>query len=315
VTADPEGEGQVEVPKGLRQRARERLSLRYIIFVLPAVAYSVGVLAYYVIYGRVLEFLPAVFLLALVPVIALVGSSRETVRPWIPFVAVMLCYEALQGTVGSYAATRVLYSVYPLDKMLWGLNLTGWVQSTFYSSAMTLVTSFFYSLHLPLVVITSLALWRFNRHVFSKYVTTMVLTSYAALVTFIILPTSPPWYLGVAHDLFYGGTSSALPNGVLYVVSAFEADKFAAFPSLHAAYALIFSYLMIKLDRRLAFISIPVTIAILFSTLYLGQHYVIDLMAGAVYALIPCLISERFQLIPHRKAKPTDHVGMILTRQ
>lgn len=83
MTADPEDESQVDVPKGLGERARERLTLRYLIFVLPAVVYSVGVLVYYVVYGRVLEFLPAVFLLALVPVIALVGSSKETVRPWI----------------------------------------------------------------------------------------------------------------------------------------------------------------------------------------------------------------------------------------
>lgn len=315
MTAEPEDQGEAEVSKGLRERARERLTLRYLIFVLPAVAYSVGVLVYYVVYGRALEFLPAVFLLALVPLIALLGSSRETVRPWIPFVAVMLCYEALQGTVGVFAASRVLYSVYPIDKAIWGFNLTGWVQSTFYSPAMTLVMSSFYSLHLILVVITSLALWRFNRQLFGKYVTAIVLTSYAALITFILFPTAPPWYEGVAKDLFYGGTSSALPKGLLYVVSVFEADKFAAFPSLHAAYAILFSYFMVKLDRRLAIVSIPITVAILFSTLYLGQHYLIDLIAGAVFALVPCLIAERFQIIPHRKAKPSDHVGMVLTRQ
>ena len=315
MTADPEAQDEGEVSRGLRGRARERLTLRYLIFVLPAVVYSVGVLVYYVVYGRALEFLPAVFLLALVPLIALVGSSRETVRPWIPFVAVMLCYEALQGTVGAFAATRVLYSVYPLDKMIWGFNLTGWVQSTFYSPAMTAAMSFFYSLHLVLVVITSLALWRFNRQLFGKYVTAIVLTSYAALVTFVLFPTAPPWYEGVAKDLFYGGTSSALPKGLLYVVSVFEADKFAAFPSLHAAYAILFSYFMVKLDRRLSLVSIPITIAILFSTLYLGQHYLIDLIAGAVFALVPCLIAEHFQIIPHRKARPSDHVGMVLNRQ
>ena len=76
MTADPEAQDEGEVSRGLRGRARERLTLRYLIFVLPAVVYSVGVLVYYVVYGRSLEFQPAVFLLALVPLIALVGSSR-----------------------------------------------------------------------------------------------------------------------------------------------------------------------------------------------------------------------------------------------
>ena len=51
MTAEPEDQGEAEVSKGLRERARERLTLRYLIFVLPAVAYSVGVLVYYVVYG------------------------------------------------------------------------------------------------------------------------------------------------------------------------------------------------------------------------------------------------------------------------
>ena len=281
----------------LMRKAREGLTSRDSLFVLPSVGLSVGMLAYYLFFGKVLELLPTVFLLATVPLVALLGSLSKSTRPWIPFVTIMLCYEALWGTVGSFASTRALFSVYPIDKMLWGFNLTGWVQSTFYSYWTTVAASFFYSLQLPLVVIASVALWRFKRQIFSKYVTAIVLTSYAALVTFLILPTAPPWYLGVAHDLFYGGTSSALPSWLLNTASMFESDKFAAFPSLHAAYAIIFAYFMVKLDKRLAYVAIPIAAGILFSTLYLGQHYLIDLIGGAVYALIPCLIAERLQLM------------------
>jgi membrane-associated phospholipid phosphatase len=88
-------------------------------------------------------------------------------------------------------------------------------------------------------------------------------------------------------------------------LSLAEVDKFAAFPSLHGAYAIIFSYFMIKIDRRLALVSVPITIGILFSTLYLGQHYLIDLIGGAAYALVPCLIAERFQfLLPDKPRAP-----------
>ena len=298
VKAKIEDQRLAGVSRRVMQRARERLDLRDALYVLPAFAYSIATIGYYLVYRSLLEFFPAVFVLAAVPLIAMFGSSRDTTRPWIPFVTIMLCYEALQGIVGNLADTRVLFSIYSLDKAVWGFNVTGWVQSMFYSPTMTLVTTFFYSLHLPLVVVTSFALWRFNRQVFGKYVTAIVLTSYAALITFMLVPTAPPWYQGVAHDLFYGGSSS-LPSGVLYVVSVFESDKFASFPSLHAAYAVLFSYFMIKLDRRLAFVAIPITLGILFSTVYLGQHYLLDLVAGALYALVPCLIAEKIQIGPH----------------
>jgi len=259
--------------------------------------YAISLLAYYLMYGRLLQLLPALFFLGAIPVVIVLGASREMARYWIPFVTILLSYEALAGVVGSYAASRGVFSVYPADRMLWGFNLTGWVQSTFSSAVMTQVTTFFYTLHFPLIVITCLVLWYSNRKVFGKYMAAMVMTSYACLATFILLPTAPPWYQGVAVDLYQSASAATLPNSLARFMFSFESDKFAAFPSLHGAYAIIFSYFMIKLHRRLAFVAVPVTLAVLFSTIYLGQHYLIDLVGGAVYALIPCLISERLNVV------------------
>jgi membrane-associated phospholipid phosphatase len=285
-----------QVSKRLLQRIRQRLSLRDNLYVLPAFGYGGAMLAYFLLYGKLLQFLPVLFFLAAIPVMALLGSSKGMARYWVPFISILLSYEALAGIVGSFAASRAVFSLYPIDKLFWGFNLTGWVQSTFSSTTMTEVTSFFYTLHFPLVVVTSATLWYFRRPLFGKYMVAMVITSYAALVTFILLPTAPPWYQGVAVDLYQSTGSSVLPNAMSSAISMIESDKFAAFPSLHTAYVLIFAYFMIKLDRRLAFVAIPVTAAVLFSTLYLGQHYLIDLIGGAIYALIPCLIAERLHI-------------------
>jgi len=255
-------------------------------------------------YGRLLQILPALFFLGAIPVLVILGASREMAKYWIPFVSILLSYEALAGVVGSYAASKGVLSIYPIDKAIWGFNVTGWVQSTFFSPIVTQITTFFYTLHFPLIVITCLVLWYANRKIFGKYMATMIMTTYACLVTFILLPTAPPWYQGVAVDLYQSASAATLPSSLTSFMFSFESDKFAAFPSLHAAYAIIFSYFMIKLDRRLAFVAIPVTVGVLFSTLYLGQHYLIDLVAGAMYALIPCLISEKLNIqIPSPKRK------------
>lgn len=285
-----------QVSRRLVQRARERLNLRGNLYLIPPVGYSVAMLAYYVAYGKLLQFLPIVFFLAAIPVLALLGSSKDLARSWLPFVSILLSYEALAGVVGSYASSKGVFSLYPIDRFLWGFNVTGWVQSTFLSPRMTQITSFFYTLHFPLVVITSGTLWYFNRKLFGKYTATMIITSYAALATFILLPTAPPWYQNVAVNLYQSTGASVLPNALSSAISMIESDQFAAFPSLHMAYATIFCYFMIKLDRRLAFIALPVTGGIMFSTLYLGQHYVIDLIAGVAYALIPVLVVERLHI-------------------
>lgn len=293
-----------ELSRRFLQKAKDSLNPAELLLVLPAVGYSFAMLGYYFARGVIVQSAVNVAILAAVPVIAFVGFSNARVRPWVPLAAIVLCYEALQGVIASFVSTKALYSLYNLDFSIWGFNVTGWIQSTFYSPAVTYVSSFFYSLHLPLIVVTSVALWRFNKELFGKYVTAMVLTSYAALATFILMPTAPPWYEGVARDLFYGG-SSVLPSGLLNFVSMFESDKFAAFPSLHTAYAIIFSYFMIKLDRRLAYVAVPITAGVMFSTLYLGQHYLLDIFAGAAYALIPCLIAERLRIVPFGNRKAT----------
>jgi membrane-associated phospholipid phosphatase len=102
--------------------------------------------------------------------------------------------------------------------------------------------------------------------------------------------------MGQPLALGQSATASNLPQGVVSFLSMVEVDQFAAFPSLHGAYAITFCYFIIKVDKRLAIIAVPITAGILFSTLYLGQHYTIDLIGGAIYAIIPCLITERFQL-------------------
>jgi membrane-associated phospholipid phosphatase len=305
-TDEPLGRQLRQFSRRILSRTAVRIDLRNNIFILPALVYSVGVSIYYLLYGISTDIVPALVFLAAVPCMIVLSSTRRMSKYWISIISIMISYEALQGTAGSVAVSRGVSSLYAFDKVLWGFNLTGWVQATFASPATTAVASIFYSMHVPLIVATCLAVWYAKRSLFGKYVTVMVLTSYAALITFVLAPTSPPWYTGVAANLYQAAASANMPQGFVSFLSLVEVDKFAAFPSLHGAYAIIFSYFMIRIDRRLAWVSIPITVGILFSTLYLGQHYLIDLIGGAAYTLIPCLIAERFQIrIPGTAAKTT----------
>jgi membrane-associated phospholipid phosphatase len=88
-----------------------------------------------------------------------------------------------------------------------------------------------------------------------------------------------------------------------------ESDLFAAFPSLHAAYATLFSFFMFKLNRRFGLVSLPILFGVCFSTVYLGQHYLVDLLAGVAYALFSAYIVER--LVSRKKLSLQGmHVGL-----
>jgi len=285
-----------DIPKRLSSYLGRHSDVHTAWYILLPFVYCLCLGAYYVIYGRLFQFLPLVFFFIVIPIAGLLSPSRGLLKYWTPLLMVLLSYEALAGTIGSLAASNGVSSLYRLDAAIWGFNLTGWVQSAFDSSSLTALTTFLYELEMPLVAFTSAVIWFVRRDYFGKYVTAITLTSYSALATFVLLPTAPPWYVGAAQNLIQGGSSSVASRVITWLTATIESDKFAAFPSLHGAYAILFCYFMLKLDRRLGLVAIPITVAILFSTMYLGQHYAIDLIGGAVYALIPCLISERFQI-------------------
>jgi membrane-associated phospholipid phosphatase len=291
-----EDERRAHRPKKLLSFFLGRIESRRSAYLLPPLAYFAAFVMYYALYGRLFQFIPGLLFLLAIPIITVLGRGRGMVKYWMTFVMVILSYEALAGTVGALFASRGVFSLSRLDELLWGFNVSGSLQSALNSTALTEVSTILYSLHVPLVFVSSILLWYFNRLTFGKYATAISLTSFSALATFMLVPTSPPWYDGVAINLLQSSSLPALQGLVAPLNSLIQSDKFAAFPSLHAAYAFVFLYFILKIRRGLGLVALPITIGILFSTLYLGQHYLIDLIGGAVYALVPCLISERVQI-------------------
>ena len=268
-------------------------------FYVPLIGgYFLIVLLTYIYFGVLLQSALGVISLALLPLTIFLGRAKEYLRDWSPFLALLLSYEALQGIAGSLANSRGIVSIYPIDRMLWGMNLTGQIQLAFYSDALTDVATTLYSLHFPLVAILATLLWYMNKLHFRGYVYALLISSYFSLMVFLVMPTAPPWYVGVASDII-AKPSSASTNLVPFfstidgLTKSIESDKFAAFPSLHAAYALLFGYYATRLKPIYGLVAIPITVGILFSTLYLGQHYLIDLIGGGLVALSAIIISNK----------------------
>jgi hypothetical protein len=149
-----------------------------------------------------------VLFLASVPVFVLFERWKGFFRDAFPFVTLLLSYEALQGLVGEAASLRSIFSVYYVERALWGFNLTGWVQSQLQSTMTTNVALVLYGLHFPLVLGASVLFWVTDRSIYRSYANAMVFSSFMSLIMFILLPTSPPWYDGTAQNLVANGPSS-----------------------------------------------------------------------------------------------------------
>ncbi len=274
-------------------------------YILGVLGYASILLFNYFRYGLLFQYSEGFYALFAIPVVVFIlhrkGKSQEFLRKWVPFIVILLSYEALAGIVGQMVSDGDIVHLNTLDEALFGFNVTGAVQQHFLSPSLTTITLFLYSLHFPLIIIASVFLWFAKRSLFNKYALSMVMTSYVSLSVFALMPSAPPWYEGVAKNLVAAANTastsslssgSSILAGYLHLTMLIESDKFAAFPSLHAAYVVLFCYFMMRYRRVLGWITIPIVFGVLFSTLYLGQHYLIDLIAGTTLALTSAVVAE-----------------------
>jgi len=255
----------------------------------------VGILVVvYLRYGLLFQMELGIASLVALPPVAYLAKSREFLKNSAFFVSVLLTYEALNGLTGSMVNSSSVVSLAGLDQRLFGMNLTLAVQTTFQSAAVTMVSTFFYGLHVFLIVIAMVLFWFTSRAIYRGYTYSMILTSYLALLTFVLIPTAPPWFAGSAQNLLSQGYR-LMPSSFAELQKALlsvESDKFAAFPSLHVAYATLFAVYTVKLNPKYGYVSVPILLGICFSILYLGQHYMLDLLGGVAYAMMSYLVVD-----------------------
>jgi len=74
----------------------------------------------------------------------------------------------------------------------------------------------------------------------------------------------------------------SIPKGTIDPAAVVQRD---AFPSGHTMITLIVMYLSIKLKSRTRFFFIPIGTLLIFATVYLWYHYVIDLIGGLIFMI------------------------------
>ena len=122
-------------------------------------------------------------------------------------------------------------------------------------------------------------------------------THVVGFATYLLLPAAPPWYVathGCAIDLAAHGSPAALTRvdawlGHGYFASLYGhgAVVFGALPSLHVTYplyGLITTFRTASAPSRA--LQIAYALVMPFAAVYLGHHYVIDVVLGLAYVAI-----------------------------
>jgi membrane-associated phospholipid phosphatase len=159
-------------------------------------------------------------------------------------------------------------------------------------------------LHFVVPPLLAFALWIRRRALFFRFATSMLALSFAGAITFLLYPSAPPWAAGRALltptvTRIDDGPWSAVPNSVS-LSSVVQSNPYAAIPSLHGGYAMLVYLFVVSLAWGtrwrwpVAIASACYPLALSFSVVYTGNHYVVDILIGYAYAAVTFVLVRRF---------------------
>lgn len=238
-------------------------------------------------------------LVLLVPIAVLSGRVVRFAADWVPFLAVLLAWEAMRG-FADHAGFPVHTGNLRMDQTMFGgavptVVLQHWISGLGIAGFLNGATTIAYFLHFPVTAAAGVVLWMRNRARFLQYTTALLVMSFAAFAVFVVLPTAPPWW-AADHGQFTGMWRIfryTMPSQLSPLFSSLDPNPVAALPSMHSAYPFLAFLIMRRVWPRASLLMLAWSAVIWFSVVYLGEHYVIDVLVGMIWALGVWIVVER----------------------
>jgi membrane-associated phospholipid phosphatase len=248
---------------------------------------------------------------------------RSLLLEWLPLLAALTLYDVLRGIGAGHMPIHADFQIW-LDRYVFGFGSVPsvWLQQhLWHPSHVSLVDYAAFGTYMSYFLVTPFALgalWLIDRPLFRSYARRLTLLSFAAVAWFTACPTVPPWLasqknlIGSVQRL---NNSIAPNNGWFDPTALWErgvrlANDLASFPSLHEGMTILLSIMLWRHVRpvlRVVLVAYPLAMA--FSLVYLGEHYVSDLAAGAILTVAVCYAEPRLlrTLRSRRRARVRTH--------
>jgi membrane-associated phospholipid phosphatase len=225
--------------------------------------------------------------------------NRISFLDFAPFLLMLFTYEAIRsvilavGTDGVHVAELIVWEQTLCAGVIPSFALQKAFNATAYTWIVDLVANGFYMTHFFSVILVGYVLWVKRKAHYWAYMMGLILLSYSAFLTYVIFPAAPPWWASINGYLKtqpVNLTHSLLSPEYIYAT----ANPLGAMPSVHAAWPfyLLFYCLYIWGRKALPVAILPIGVAV--SSIYLGHHYLVDILGGIAYAAIAFWIATRW---------------------
>jgi membrane-associated phospholipid phosphatase len=230
------------------------------------------------------------FGLCLAAAVAALGLSRRLA--WtVLYLVLFAAFAYVRAAADETGITPRFSYVIAMERALPGPLPNVWVQKRLWSPGVSALDVAMVAVHISYFVVPhalALAIWRWRPALTARYVVAVMLALYGATVFAALVPTAPPW-LAAEHGLIpevakvnewvFGKVNV---NG--YTEDVVRMNEVAAMPSLHFAVTAL-ALAGLWPFGRMARVAGAIYLALMgFALVYLGEHYIVDLIGGAVLA-------------------------------
>lgn len=231
-------------------------------------------------------------------------------RDWLPFTALLVAYDQTRGLADALGMRLHEGDVLHAERWLFGgVEPTAWLQHRFYRSSQVswydAVATLVYTSHFLVTPLIAAVLWLRNRAEWLRFITRVMVLSVAGLITYGLFPEAPPWLAArdglskpVARLSARGWIWLHLDNvnSVLASAQSGGSNPVAAMPSLHTAFAVLVAIALVtRLHSKWRHVVVLYPVAMGLTLVYTGEHYVLDVVAGASYAVAVHVAVSRWE--------------------
>lgn len=234
------------------------------------------------------------------------GASRRFITGFSVFIVYWIIFDYMKAFPNYTFGEVHIESLYNAEKQAFGWMHNGtrltpneyWLQHT--NIYLDILTGFFYLCWVPVPLLFAGYLFYNNKEQFLRFALSFFLVNIIGFIGYYLYPAAAPWYVqeyGFSFHPFTPGNTAGLRRfddffgvSIFHSLYTKSSNVFAAMPSLHSAYPVLVLYYGIRSRSGwINFLFLIIMLGIWFSAVYTSHHYVLDVLAGILCAVIGIL--------------------------
>jgi membrane-associated phospholipid phosphatase len=232
-------------------------------------------------------------------------SWKQLLIDWVPFYALLTLYDALRASAGKWFVPHTTPQLRIDEWLFGGTAPTVTLQHAFYTPGVAHVWDYaafgIYMTHFFASFVVAALLWKYAHARFRRFAFLFIGLTFAAFITYALYPAVPPWL--ASQNSALAPTSKIIDEMWLHVGFGNGSNVFsgaghfgnpvAAMPSLHAAYTMLLVLFFWKSARKWRWLLAIYPLLMALTLVYTGEHYVIDILFGWLYAAVVYFAGSR----------------------